>query len=147
MSTNPAVIETASPAGLSEIERVVNTFVAPSKTFKDILRSASWWMPFLLIVILTVAQAWVVDTKVGYDTVTANQMKSNPKAEDRLNQLPPEQKAKQMEMSAKITRVISYVAPVRLVIFFALYALILWAAFNFGFGAQTTFWQAFAVTW
>ena len=30
--------------GLSEVERVVDTFIAPTKTFTDILRSASWWL-------------------------------------------------------------------------------------------------------
>ena len=34
--------------GLSQVERVVDTFVAPSKTFADILRSTSWWLPFLI---------------------------------------------------------------------------------------------------
>ena len=29
---------------LSEVERVIDTFVAPSKTFTDIRRNASWWM-------------------------------------------------------------------------------------------------------
>ena len=39
--------------GLSEIARVVDTFVAPTATFKDILRSASWWLPFLLMAVIT----------------------------------------------------------------------------------------------
>ena len=37
--------------GLSQLERVVNTFVAPTATFKDILRSTSWWLPFVLTVV------------------------------------------------------------------------------------------------
>ena len=40
----------AEVTGLSQVERVVDTFVAPSKTFTDILRSTSWWLPFLLLV-------------------------------------------------------------------------------------------------
>ena len=39
------------PRGLSQMERVVNTFVAPTATFKDILRSTSWWLPFVLMVV------------------------------------------------------------------------------------------------
>ena len=30
---------------LSQTERVVDTFLAPTKTFADVLRSASWWLP------------------------------------------------------------------------------------------------------
>jgi hypothetical protein len=36
--------------GLSQVERVVDTFVASSKTFTDILRSTSWWLPFRSLV-------------------------------------------------------------------------------------------------
>ena len=39
------------PRGLSQMERVVNTFVAPTATFKDILRSTSWWLPFVLMAV------------------------------------------------------------------------------------------------
>ena len=47
----------SSEPGLSQIERVVDTFVAPKKTFTDILRSTSWWLPFLLLVLVTWGQA------------------------------------------------------------------------------------------
>ena len=148
MTTSSAMEPLAPPpAGLSQLERVINIFMSPTKTFQDILRSNSWWMPLLLVVVLSAAQAWVIDQKVGFDRVAENQIHASPKSEDRINQLPPDQKAKQMEMSAKITRVVSYVAPVMLLIMFALYALIVWAAFNFGFGAQTTFMQVYAVSW
>ena len=43
----------AAGPGLSQMERVVDTFVAPKKTFTDILRSTSWWLPFLLMVLVT----------------------------------------------------------------------------------------------
>ena len=40
-------------AGLSQWQRVTNTFTAPSKTFEDIKSGhKSWWMPFLIMVIL-----------------------------------------------------------------------------------------------
>ena len=46
MSVSPAVPVSAEPAaGLSQVERVVDTFIAPSKTITDILRSTSWWLP------------------------------------------------------------------------------------------------------
>ena len=38
----------ASTKPLSQAERVVDTFIAPSKTFTDILRSSSWWLPWLI---------------------------------------------------------------------------------------------------
>ena len=131
--------------GLSEVERVVDTFVAPSKTFNDILRSASWWLPFVLMVVFSLATSFVVDKQVGFERVTETQIHNSPKQEDAMNQLPPDQKAQRLATAAKVTKGISYGIPVFLLVGFAVYALILWASFNFVLGASTTFWQVFAV--
>ena len=79
-----AVVE---ETGLSQVERVVNVFVAPAKTFRDILRSASWWLPFVLLVASSLATAFVVDRKVGFDQVFENQVRQSQKAQDRLAEL------------------------------------------------------------
>ncbi len=131
--------------GLSQVERVVDTFIAPSKTFTDILRDASWWLPFLLMVVFSLATAYTVDKQVGFDRVTETQIHNSPKQEEAMNQLPPDQKAARMAMTTKITKGITYAVPVMLVLGFAIYALLLWASFNFILGASTTFWQVFAV--
>jgi hypothetical protein len=131
--------------GLSEVERVVDVFVAPSKTFTDILRSASWWLPFILLVLVSIATTVVVDKQVGFERVAENQIHQNPKQEDRLNSLTPEQRAAQMQGMAKGYRYTSYGAFVFILLFVAIGALLYWASFNFGLGAQTTFGQMFAV--
>ena len=135
----------AAGPGLSQVERVVDTFIAPSKTFKDILRSTSWWLPFLLMLLVTLGSTVVVEKQVGWDRVSENQIHQNPKAEERLASLTPEQRAAQMHLSANITRYISYCSFLLILLFVALFALIYWASFNFGLGAKTTFGQMFAV--
>ena len=132
--------------GLSQLERVVDTFIAPSKTFRDILRNASWWLPFILMVVGSLASGFVVQKQVGFDRVNENQIHASPKQEDALNQLPPDQKAQRLAMGTKITGYITYSIPVILLVSFAIYALILWGCFNFVLGANTTFPQVFAVT-
>ena len=132
---------------LSEVERVLDTFVAPSKTFTDILRSASWWLPFVLLVIFSVAVGISVQKDVGFERAYTNQLHNSPSQEDRINQLPPDQKARAIATGGKITEGITFAFPVLLAIGFAIYSLILWAGFNFGLGAQTRFAQVFAVTW
>jgi hypothetical protein len=52
-----------------------------------------------------------------------------------------------MQLTAKITMYSTYGLPVILVIIFLIYALVIWLSFNFGLGAQTTYWQVFAVSW
>jgi hypothetical protein len=135
----------AAGPGLSQMERVVDTFVAPKKTFTDILRSTSWWLPFLLMVLVTLGSTVVVERQVGWDRVSENQVHQNPKAEERLATLTPEQRAAQMHLSANITRGVSYCSFIFILVFVAIFALIYWASFNFGLGAKTTFGQMFAV--
>lgn len=145
MSDIAAVEGQSAGPGLSQVERVVDTFVAPKKTFTDILRSASWWLPFLLLVLVTWGNTAVVEKQVGWDRVSENQIHQNPKQEEALANLPPDQRASRMRLSATITRYISYGSFVLILVFVAIFALIYWASFNFGLGAKTTFGQMFAM--
>lgn len=135
----------SEPAGLSQGARVIDTFIAPSATFRDVLRNQSWWLPFLLIVLASLAGAFTVQHQVGFDRVTANQIHSNPKQEDALSKLTPEQRDRQMAIGTKFTAGITYAMPVILLLITALYALVLWGSFNFLLGSNTTFSQVFAV--
>jgi hypothetical protein len=138
-------VDGGSGPGLSQVERVVDTFVAPSKTFKDILRSTSWWLPFLLLVLVTLGNSAVVGKQVGWERTAENQIHQNPKQEEAMANLTPEQRANQMRISATFTRYVSYGAFVFILVFVGIFALIYWASFNFGLGAKTTFGQMFAV--
>jgi Yip1 domain len=133
-------------SGLSQTERVVNTFIAPSATFNDILRSTSWWLPFVLLLVSSLGTAVVVDRKVGFDQVYENQVHLSQKAQDRLADMSPEQKAQNAKISVAITKYFTYGGFVIIMIFLALYALLLWVSFNFGLGAKTTYSQVFAVS-
>jgi len=134
-----------SGSGLSEVERVVDIFVAPTKTFTDILRSASWWLPFVLMLLVTLGSTVVVDRQVGFARVAENQIHQNPKQEDRFNALTAEQKAGQIQGMAKAYHYSSYGSFAFILIFVAIGALLYWATFNFGLGAKTTYGQMFAV--
>src|ERR1700730_6634650 len=83
---------TPASAPFSEGARIVNTFIAPSKTFTDLRRSAAWWAPFLLMVIVSVPFVYVAGQKVGFRKAMENQMQFQPKAQARLENLPPDQR-------------------------------------------------------
>jgi len=150
MSTAPAAAP-AAPApdsgrpGLSQGARILNTFFAPSKTFADIKRSASWWAPFVLMAIVSYGFVAVVAKKVGFEQVTQNQIRMNPKAAERLEQLPAEQRAQQMRIQTAVTKGISFGFPVLNLIVLTIIAAVLMATFNFGAGAEIPFKQALAV--
>jgi hypothetical protein len=131
--------------GLSEAERIVDTFVAPSKTFTDILRSASWWAPFVFILLVGVVFNIAVDKKVGFDQVSQQQIEKNHFAADRINALPPDQKAAQLQASAARTRGMTYGSGVIILVFGVIVSLLWWASLNFVLGAETKFSQVLAV--
>jgi len=143
--TNEATLEGGQP-GLSEAARVIDTFIAPTATFNDIRRSASWWLPFVLMLISSIGTAFVVDRQVGFQQVFDNQTKISQRAQDRQADMTPEQKAQNERVGTAATKYFSYGGFLAIAVFFALYSLVLWAAFNFGLGATTTYNQVFAVT-
>jgi Yip1 domain len=146
MSDIVAVEGQPSEVGLSQVERVVDTFIAPSKTFKDILRSTSWWMPFLLLVLVTLGSTVVIEKQVGWGRVAENQVHQNPKQEEAMSSLTPEQRASRMDVTAKVWRYLSYGSFAFILFFVGIFSLIYWASFNFGLGAKTTYGQVFAVS-
>ena len=133
------------PQALSEPQRLVNVFVAPSKTFEDIRRNASWWVPWLLAALLQIGFSYTFAQKIGWDTVIEKQWEKSPTMSARLNSMTPEQKERAMEQGAKVAGYIGYAAPVTLVIYFVLAGAIAMAIFNFGFGAEVPFKQSVAV--
>src|SRR5208282_6874920 len=78
------------PASLSEGARLIDTFIAPSKTFTDLRRNASWWAPFLLMCLVSLLFSYVVDQKVGFGKVVENLIQLQPKQADRLDRMPPD---------------------------------------------------------
>ena len=131
---------------LSEGERIIDTFIAPSKTFTDIRRNASWWAPWLLMAVFSLGMVFVVDKKIGMDTAYENQLRLSPKQMDKIDQMPPDQKAKAIQIGTAFTRYFSYGWPLMSIIFVGIVAGVLMATFNFGFGAEVKFMQAMAVS-
>jgi hypothetical protein len=133
------------PGGLGQFERVVDTFVAPSATFTDILRSTSWWLPFLLSAIVTLGFAYTVDRQVGFAQVAENQVHMSPSQEERLSALTPSERADQMQAATVRTRYITYGFPVLSLVLAALASLIFWVTFKFGLGSSVSYGQIFCL--
>jgi len=131
--------------GLSQVERVVNTFVAPSATFHDILRSTSWWLPFVVLSLSAVGMAFTIQHKVGWEQVAQTQIQMSPSLQNQMANLTPALQAKQMHGMALGYQISAFASPLLVLAFSALAALLLWASFNFGLGARTTYGQNFCL--
>ncbi|MGB7134888.1 MAG: YIP1 family protein [Acidobacteriaceae bacterium] len=135
----------ASAAPLSQTQRVVDTFVAPSKTFTDILRSSSWWLPWIIAVVVTLGLGFAIQQKIGWDHAYQNMMRQSPKQMERIQGLPADQQARAMTMGANFTKIAFWATPLVALIIALIAAAVLLATVNFGFGGRAKFSQMFAV--
>jgi hypothetical protein len=135
----------AEPTGLTQVERVVDAYVAPTKTFVDIRRDASWWLPFLLSIVISLTFAYAVDRQIGFDQVAQANINRNVQAQQRMNAMPDAQRQQGMHVIATTIKIGSYAAPLIGLIFALIAAGILMMSFNFGLGAKASYKQYLAV--
>jgi hypothetical protein len=132
--------------GLSQWQRVVNTFTAPSKTFEDIKRgNKSWWMPFLILAVVGYILFAAISFKIGVQQVVDNQLNQDPKTQERLAQAPPEQRAMTEKISLYVTEGVFIANPLFVLAITALGSLGLWGTINFVFGGKAKYGSVFAV--
>jgi hypothetical protein len=146
LSPTPGSTSTSAfdAAPLSEGARLVNTFIAPSKTFTDLRRNASWWGPWLLISIFALLFVYSMDRQIGFDQISKNEIAHSSRA-DQFDKLPADQQAKQIAISTGFVRYLSYGIPVMILLYFAIITLVLWATFKFAAGSGVSYKTAYAI--
>src|ERR1700740_2806388 len=104
---NLDVQETAGmTAGLTQWQRVADTFTAPSKTFEDIKRgNRSWWLPFVLLAVVGYILFAAVNQRIGMQQILDNQIRMNPRAQAQMEQATPEQRQKSNQFWLGFTEV------------------------------------------
>jgi hypothetical protein len=142
LPASPAPIPESAP--LSEGARLVDTFIAPAKTFTDLRRNASWWAPWLLISIFSVLFVYAMARQIGFDQISRNQVAHSSRAE-QFEKLPADQQARQIHLSSTIIRYAAYCSPLLILFYFLITTVVLWATFKIAAGAETTFGQAYAI--
>jgi Yip1-like protein len=144
----PVPAEAAPAPGLSEPQRILNAYFAPAKTFEDIRRNQSWWIPWLLISIAAAAFFFTVEKKVGFDTIVRQQIAHGPEfAQRAMEQLPPEQREKAINQRIAGSRIIYlYFSWAITLISGLILAALLMGAFNFILEADIPFKNALSVT-
>ncbi len=131
---------------LSPVERVVNTFIEPSKTFNDIKRNRSWWLPFVIIALLGYAFCFTAVQHVGWESLTSNVLKSQPRNAEKLEKATPAEQAQMLSVTKGFMEGFMVGSPLVILILNALFALLLWGGFAFLLGGTTTYGEMFAVS-
>ena len=137
-------VEAGAP--LSQFERVGNIFVEPSKTFLDILRNQSWWLPFLLIALCGYVFVSALFSHIGVDAVVENSLHASPSAAERMSKQTPAQQAQTRAFSKVITEGSLAATPVWILLASALYAGVLLFGANVLLGGHATYKSLFAVS-
>jgi hypothetical protein len=133
--------------GLSQWQRVVNTFTAPSKTFEDIKRgNRSWWMPLIVMVLGFAVFFAVVQTKITWSQVYENSMRDMPQmAKSFMDRMTPEQKAAAASKGPMQQAINASFTPLGIILINLLGAGVLLGTINFGFGGKAKFSSLLAV--
>ena len=129
--------DTHDGQSLSQFERVVDTFIEPSKTFNDIRRNRSWWLPFLILAVLGYIFCGVAVQHVGWESLTTNVLKSQPRNAERLEKASPAQAAQMLSVTKGVMEGFMVGSPAVVLIVNALFALLLWGGFAFVLGGTS----------
>ncbi len=130
---------------LTQVQRVTDTFVAPAKTFADVRRNRSWWLPFLILAVFSYLFTLTALAHVGAPRLAESAIRNNPAQSEKLQQASPEQRAQTLRITATFMQASFYSWPVLLLLFTLLGALLLWVGFNFMLGGTAAFAGMFAV--
>lgn len=148
MSDIPLPVMPSTPATppLTQGQRIIYTFTSPSKTFQDIRRNNSWWLPFLLTVLAGAILYAAITTKITWAQVYENNQQLAPQwAKDMQEKQAPEARA-QAERIGPIIQEISWaLSPIGLFLLDSIGAGVLLMTINFGMGGRAKFFDVLAV--
>ena len=137
---NAPAVEPA-PEGMSGFGRIAGVFFEPGKTFEDIGKRPSWFLPVLLIIIFSLAFTTAYSQHIGWERLMRQQLENS----SRTAQLSAEQREQAIQRGARFAPVMGYIG----VVFLPTVGYAIMAAALLGMtammGAGLRFKQVFAV--
>ncbi len=136
--------EQVSAEPMGELGRLTGVLFDPKPAFADIAaRPVRWWVPLLLLSVISVGFILLFTQRVGWERFFRQQFSQNP----RTREMPAEQQERIIRQQVAVTK---WVAPIITPIQFGVLTLVVAGVFLFVFnilaGSQLSFRQVFAVT-
>lgn len=136
--------EQVSAEPMGEVGRLTGVLFDPKPAFADIAaRPVRWWVPLLLLSVITVGFVLLFSQRVGWERFFQQQFQQNP----RTREMPAEQREQIIRQQTAVTK---WVAPIITPIQLGVLTLVVAGAYLFVFnilaGSQLTFRQVFTVT-
>jgi hypothetical protein len=137
--------ETPVGPGLSEMQRLVDVFVAPSKTFADLRRNSSWWVAWLVTTVFGVLVAFSITQKVDMVRLAREQIEQVKFVQQQYEQATPEKQQEMVQRQTIGLKIGLYGTPLIFLLLGLIVAAILMVVFNFGFAAEVPFGRCLAI--
>jgi hypothetical protein len=118
---------------MSEIGRLAGMFFSPTAAFADIVRRPRWWIPMILIGVLSVAAIAVFSQHIGWDQIVRKTIDQNSQ------NMTPQQRQQAISVASRIAPIIGYIAPVSAAIAIVVIAGFLLLMTNVLLGADISF--------
>lgn len=137
-----------SGQALTQWQRLANTFTSPTKTFEDIKRgNRSWWLPLIVMALSGYLLFGVISRNIGIQQAVDNQMRMNAKAQERMEQMTPEQREKLNGFTLAVTEGVFWATPAIGLAGAAVVSLVLMVTVNFVFGGRAKYADVFAASY
>jgi hypothetical protein len=126
---------------MSEISRITGVFFEPSKAFEDIAARPSFWVPLILIIVVSLVYMFLFAQHVGWERMVRHQFEISSRAQ----QMTPEQREQAIQMQSRFGPAFAYGG----VLLGIPISYLIWAAILLGIvkgimSAPVTFKQAYA---
>lgn len=112
MSPESVSVVEPQPQGMSELSRLTGVFFEPTKTFEDIAARPAFWVPLILTIVAGVIFSALLGQHVGWPEVARQGAQANPRAQQQLEQAPPEQRERAAAFQTTIVTLTSYAGAV-----------------------------------
>jgi hypothetical protein len=134
-----------TPVGMSTPARIAGVFFEPGKTFADIGKRPTWFVPLLLVILGSVAFYTTYGQKIGWVRAMQQQIATNPKVAQQIEQIPAEQRDAQLALRAKIMGIGYQVAPAIMIPIISLISAAILLGLTSMMSAGLRFKQVFAI--
>jgi hypothetical protein len=89
---------------MSEFSRLVGVFIAPKEAFTDIARRPRWWIPVILVSLVSTAYAIAFSQRVGFEQMIRQTLQQS----SRSQSMTPAQMEQAIAVGSRIAQVTTY---------------------------------------
>lgn len=109
----PEAVHSPDPGAepMGAFSRITGVFFEPGKTFVDIGRRPTWFLPLLISILAGLAFYLAYGQKVGWERYMQQQLATNTRMQQQMERIPADQREQSIAMQAKFTGIGFYVGP------------------------------------